>query len=315
MTSLLLSLTLMLLPQARRPLDDKEIERLTERSEVVVIAEVAKLEPAMMPGQWSGLISSRQFVQYEVREVLKGEVSDAKIRVGFMLLQNSLTADENWPQLSPKLFRKGNVHVLFLKRDRKSRAADEQRTPWLKWLAYDSVDSDYGAVTSSPGLTEKLRAPQAASPGTKVATPPDDRELERLTERSDIVAIAEVKEVEPTSELQPWSGLTSSWQFVRYEVKEVIKGETPEGEIRVGFMLVPNSLTADKSRPGLSPELFKNHSLHIIFLELDRQPATVGTHYTGVNQDYGAITATPAAQKKIRALRSTPNAAKVKKAL
>jgi hypothetical protein len=159
---------LVLLPQARRPLDDKEIGRLTDNSEVVVVAEVAELEPADAQQPWSGLISSKQFVQYDVREVLKGEVSDAKIRVGFMLLQNSLTADENQPRLSPELFRKGNVHVLFLKRDLRSRAADKQRTPWLKWLAYDSIDSDYGAVTSTPGLIEKIRALQPKSKVTIV---------------------------------------------------------------------------------------------------------------------------------------------------
>lgn len=149
----------------------------------------------------------------------------------------------------------------------------------------------------------------------QTARPLDDEELKRLTERSDVVAVAELKEVEPTSELQPWSGLTSSWQFVRYRVKKVLKGKMSEDEVRVGFMLVPNSLTADKAKPGLSPELFKAHNVHIIFLGLDRQPPILGTRYTGVSQDYGAITATPAAQKKIRALRSTPNAVKVKKAL
>lgn len=143
--------------------------------------------------------------------------------------------------------------------------------------------------------------------------PPDDKELKRLTGRSDVVIVAEVKKVEPTWEPQPWSGLSSSWQFVRYEVREVVKGELPEGEVRAGFILVPNSLTADKSRPGLSPELFKEHSVHIVFLERDRLPREMGAPYTGVGQDYGAIMATPAPQKKIRALISTSKVAKVTK--
>jgi hypothetical protein len=57
-------------------------------------------------------------------------------------------------------------------------------------------------------------------------------------------------------------------------------------------------VTADKSRPGPSPELFKGQNVHIVFLELDRRPAVIGTCYTGVSQDYGASIATPAAQEK-----------------
>jgi hypothetical protein len=132
--------------------------------------------------------------------------------------------------------------------------------------------------------------------------PPDDKDLKKLVGRSDLVVVAEVKKVDPTSELQPWSGLTSSWQFVRYEVKEVLKGEFPTGEVKVGFILVKNSLTADKSRPALSPELFKEHNVHIVFLDLDRLIPEMGTRYAGVSQDYGAIMFTPEAADTVRAL-------------
>jgi hypothetical protein len=140
----------------------------------------------------------------------------------------------------------------------------------------------------------------------QTAKPLDDKEIERLTGRSDVIIVAEVKEVEPTSDLQPWSGLISSWQYVRYDVKKVLKGELRQSEVRVGFILVPNSLTADKSRPGLSPELFKEHNIHIVFLKLDRKPPVIGTRYTGVSQDYGAIIVTPAVETKIRRLSSKP---------
>ena len=147
----------------------------------------------------------------------------------------------------------------------------------------------------------------------QAAGPPDDDELKRQVSRSAVIIVAEVKEVEPTSELQPWSGLISSWQFVRYEVKQALKGEMPKGEVRVAFMLIPNSLTADKSRPGLSPELFKKQNVHILFLDGDRQPPVLGARYTGVGQDYGAIMATPTALKKIRAMNSPSKADGVKK--
>jgi hypothetical protein len=138
----------------------------------------------------------------------------------------------------------------------------------------------------------------------QTARRPDDEELKRLSRRADVVVVAEVKKVEPTSELQPWSGLTSSWQFVRYEVKEVLKGEFPTGEVKVGFILVKNSLTADKSRPALSLELFKEHNVHIVFLDLDRLVPEMGTRYAGVSQDYGAILFTPEAAAAVRALSS-----------
>lgn len=172
MTSLLLSLTLMLLPQVRRPLDGKEIGRLTERSEIIVAAEVAEVEPTDMQQPWTGLITSKQFVQYNIREVLKGEVSDAQIRVGFMLFQNSLTADKDQPRLSPELFRKGNVHILFLKRGRRSPAAEKKRLPWLNWLSYDSVDSDYGAVMAAPAVEAKVRAVGSAPKAVKAKERP-----------------------------------------------------------------------------------------------------------------------------------------------
>src|SRR2546423_83526 len=89
----------------------------------------------------------------------------------------------------------------------------------------------------------------------------DDAELKKIAVNSDVILVAEVKEVEPISELQPWTGLISSKQYVRYEVKYVLKGEMPESEVRVGFYLIKNSMTADKTRTQLSTELFKEHNV------------------------------------------------------
>ncbi|HEX8148022.1 MAG TPA: hypothetical protein VF591_12650 [Pyrinomonadaceae bacterium] len=162
----------MVLSQTAGRLDDKEIERLTGRSEVIVIAEVEKVEPTSVLQPWSGLVSSKQYVQYNVREVLKGEMSDGKIRVGFMLIEHSLTTDESQPRLSPELFREKNVHILFLNPDGRrpvtdKKASDNKQPSWLSWLSFESVDSDYGAVMSTPAVTEKIRALQAVSPSTK----------------------------------------------------------------------------------------------------------------------------------------------------
>lgn len=136
----------------------------------------------------------------------------------------------------------------------------------------------------------------------QTAKPCDDAELKQVAGRSDVVMTAEVVEVEPTSELQPWSGLISSKQYVRYRVRAVLKGELSESEVRVGFYLVKNSLTADKGRARLSPELFKEHSVHIVFLTRDpKPPADNGNppppaSYTAADQDCGALIATPATE-------------------
>jgi hypothetical protein len=161
--SLLLSLTLILASQVATPLDDARIKRLTERAEVVVVAEVAEVEPTSVQQPWSGLVSSWQFVQYNVREVIKGEVPDGKIRVRFMLSEHSLTADESRPRLSPQLFQKRNVHLLFLERDHRSPATDKKQMPWLSWLLYKSFDSDYGAVMDVPAVEAKIRELSSAS--------------------------------------------------------------------------------------------------------------------------------------------------------
>jgi hypothetical protein len=140
----------------------------------------------------------------------------------------------------------------------------------------------------------------------------DEAKIKQMVGDAAVVLIAEVKEEEPTFENQPWTGFAASKQYVRYEVKSVLKGELPDSEVRIGFYLIKNSLTADKSRPQLSPELFKKHNVHIIFLQLDlKPPASDGNpppppSYTALDENYGAIIATPDTEAAIRALQSTP---------
>ena len=130
-----------------------------------------------------------------------------------------------------------------------------------------------------------------------------------MVARSDIILIAEVREVEPTFDLQPWSGgLIGSKQHVRYEIRSVLKGEFPDGEVRVAFYLIKNSLTAGKDWPHLSPELFQKNSLHIVFIEIDplspptKENTSPISSYVGATADCGAIIATFDAEATIRRL-------------
>jgi hypothetical protein len=80
----------------------------------------------------------------------------------------------------------------------------------------------------------------------------------------------------------------------------------------VGYPIYYNSLTADKSGPQLSPELFKKNNIHIIFLKLDKKPAPSSVtppgspSYVTLDVNCGAIIATPAVEAKIRRLALKP---------
>jgi hypothetical protein len=154
-------------------------------------------------------------------------------------------------------------------------------------------------------LSLTFALPQAASPC-------NEARLEKLTRRAAIVLIAQVKEVEPAGATSGWSGVLASMQQVRYEVREVIKGEVPKGEVLVAYYLVKNSLTADKDLPRLSPELFKEQNVHILFLEPDRKRATAGVPraaaapYVAFDENCGAITFTPETAVEVRRSILTP---------
>lgn len=140
----------------------------------------------------------------------------------------------------------------------------------------------------------------------------NDAKLKQMVRDSDVVLIAEVKEVQAPSLMQAWSGLVVFKQYVRYEVKAVLKGEMSQSEVRVGYPIYYKSLTADKSRPQLSPELFKEKNLHIVFLKLDKDSSKAeakqqaSSSYVALDINFGAIMDTSASEEQIRHITSTP---------
>ncbi len=94
---------------------EQRVERIVRDAKIIVAAEVIDIGEA--PGVWSGYFLSVQRVKYEVKEVLKGDLTQGRICVGHYVVHNSLTADKTYPRLSSTIFVKGNRLVLFLTPD------------------------------------------------------------------------------------------------------------------------------------------------------------------------------------------------------
>ena len=97
---------------------DEAIRRVELSSDLVVQARVVEVGPSL--GLWSGGYVVAQRVDYEIEGILKGQLQDKRIRVAHYVIGGSLSADQKVARLSPSLFAKGNILVLFLVRDMNS---------------------------------------------------------------------------------------------------------------------------------------------------------------------------------------------------
>ncbi len=149
---LLLAIVLVFTP-ALASRDDNALIEAAKYSEVVVIAEVVKVDAS--PGYWSGVVASVQHVRYRVLETLKGKVRRADIDAGHYVVANSLTADQKVPQLSSTLFKPGNHVVLMLNRERGHGCRLDQVPDGIE--AFCSPNENTGATLAFPSLIRKLR--------------------------------------------------------------------------------------------------------------------------------------------------------------
>jgi hypothetical protein len=134
----------------------------------------------------------------------------------------------------------------------------------------------------------------------------DEKALLSVMKEAEIVVVAEVEEVGPS--LGAWSGLLASVQHVKYRVVEVLKGKMKSNEIDAGHYVVHNSLTADKEKPHLSPELFKPGNRLILILSRERghgckleTPKKDMEAFCSPNENAGAILADSHLVDRIRA--------------
>jgi hypothetical protein len=137
---------------------------------------------------------------------------------------------------------------------------------------------------------------------TAMATAFDQKLFLEKAKVAPIVAVAEV--VENKRAVGFWSGLFPAVQPVRYEIKDVLKGEIEESVICANHYVVRNSRIADSRKPQLSPALFREGNHLILLLALPKlegnaesksfsSPVCDVPTYFSPDANYGAILAEP----------------------
>jgi hypothetical protein len=89
--------------------------------------------------------------------VLKGRVSENEIVVEHVIVDNSLTADMDVPQLSPLLFRQGNQVVLFLWPNASAPYGDKRQRA-LDGVGFADIDEDCGVLPGDADTIQRVQA-------------------------------------------------------------------------------------------------------------------------------------------------------------
>jgi hypothetical protein len=110
--------------QISAPCEAEKLKTSVTSASVIMVAQITDVRPSV--GFWSGQFPVVQRVLYKVEEIIKGEVRESTINVGHYVIAMSPTADPEKPQLSPKLFRKGQSIILFLQTDPGKGYVDNQ---------------------------------------------------------------------------------------------------------------------------------------------------------------------------------------------
>jgi hypothetical protein len=100
----------------------------------------------------------------------------------------------------------------------------------------------------------------------KVSPQCNPKKLRDLAAHAEIITKAEVVKIKPNISSW-WSGIAKCMAYVTYDVRQVLKGEIKDKRIVVEHVLVQNSLTADVDIPRLSPSLFREGNVLLLFLE------------------------------------------------
>ena len=93
-----------------------------------------------------------EYAYYDLLDVVKGQIPDAKIAVEHVICWDTITVDGYAPRLSPELFHEGNVLLLFLKRD--SHRTDAALSPFKS--GYEDVDENCGAVIADSDVAQSV---------------------------------------------------------------------------------------------------------------------------------------------------------------
>jgi hypothetical protein len=79
--------------------------------------------------------------------------------------------------------------------------------------------------------------------------------LESETQESDLIFVGVILDIGPAPD--GWSGYASSYQKVRYQIENIVKGQYASSEISILHVVVYESKTAQSGEtPGLSTSIF-----------------------------------------------------------
>lgn len=131
---------------------DLRLKSLPCQADLIVLGEVVEVGPP--PGFWSGQFPAAQALRYKVTEVLKGELAVNKLDIQIFVVQNDPLSDREKPMLSPRIFSKGKVHVLFLKRPIRSEAETKSRASDGTFFSASDV---YSVVPMTEELIRSIR--------------------------------------------------------------------------------------------------------------------------------------------------------------
>lgn len=122
----------------------------------------------------------------------------------------------------------------------------------------------------------------------------EEERFAELVRESDIIFVGTVKELGPAPSF--WSGRFPTYQTVKYDVSEVIKGNAIS-EITVSHIVVSGSKTARRDEPGLSPSVFqKGNRLIVIAVKSDQG------EWKSLDENMGALPHSEETLKKIESL-------------
>src|SRR5215472_12133408 len=97
--------------------------------------------------------------------------------------------------------------------------------------------------------------------------------VKQLAKSSAIVATAKVVGTEdsigPAPLFRPWCGLAFTTEYAYYEVLDVMKGQIPDSKIAVEHVICWDTITVSGYSPSLSPELFREGNVLLLFLKRD----------------------------------------------
>jgi|SRR5215469_3139803 len=138
--------------------------------------------------------------------------------------------------------------------------------------------------------------------------------LNQLARTSAIVATAKVVGTEdsmgPPPLFRQWCGLVFTTEYAYYEVLDVMKGQIPDSKIAVEHVICWDTITVGGYSPSLSPELFREGNVLLLFLKrdshrTDQAQPPFKSGYDDVDENCGAVVSdSDAAQAVIAGLRA-----------